>query len=117
MFNLKNEECQKAFRDATTGTNNNNYLSKVFDEEGDVNSLTEKFMKRLNKIINKCFRKIRVTERMDKNKEELFEKWRKMKNNLNDKNKSEFEELESKITEKYAEEFMKKIKEKTGGMY
>ena len=42
MFNLKNEECQKAFRDATTGTYNNNYLSKVFDKERDVNCLTEK---------------------------------------------------------------------------
>ena len=103
MFNLKNEECQKAFRDATTGTYNNNYLSKVFDKEGDVNCLTEKFMNQLKRMIIKCFRKIRVTERKDKNKEELFEKWRKMKSNLKDKNKAEFEELESKLTVMYAE--------------
>ena len=110
LFNLKNEECQKVFRDATT--NNNNYLSSVFDEDGDVNSKTEKFMRRLNKVINKCFRKIRVTEKKDEVKEKLFEKWRRMKNNLNDKNKLEFENLENE----YAEQYMKKISERTGGI-
>ena len=51
MFNLKNKTCQEAFKEATTAENNNSYLSSVFDEEGDVNTLTEKFMKRLNKMI------------------------------------------------------------------
>ena len=32
MFNLKNQECQPKFREATTGKNNNNYLSKVFEQ-------------------------------------------------------------------------------------
>ena len=114
LFNLKNEECQKVFRDATT--NNNNYLSSVFDEDGDVNSKTEKFMRRLNKVINKYFRKIRVTEKKDEVKEKLFEKWRRMKNNLNDKNKLGFENLENELTEKYAEQYMKKISERTGGI-
>ena len=58
-----------------------NYLSEVFDDNTDVNSSTEKFIKRLNKVIHKCFRKVRVTQKVDKEKQELFEKWKKMKNN------------------------------------
>ena len=55
MFNLKNQDCQKMFKEAATAENNNNYLSKVFDEDDEVDKLTEKFMKRLDKVINKCF--------------------------------------------------------------
>ena len=43
LFNLKNTACQEAFKDATTATNNNKYLSAVFEEEGDINELTEKY--------------------------------------------------------------------------
>ena len=70
----------------------------------------------MNKTIHKCFRKIRVTGKIDTEKEELFEKWRKLRNNINDKNKVEFEELENKLAEKYAKELMDKIEERTGGI-
>ena len=55
IFNLKNKDCQKVFREATTALNNNNYLSEVFDDNTDINLSTEKFIKRLNKTIHKCF--------------------------------------------------------------
>ena len=58
MFNLKNKDCQELFKEATTAAVNNKYLSSVFDDEGDVNEVTERFLKRLNKTINKCFRKV-----------------------------------------------------------
>ena len=60
LFNLKNENCQKAFKDATS--NNNGFLSSVFDENNDIDIATETFMKRLQKIISKCFRKVRIKE-------------------------------------------------------
>ena len=50
LFNLKNENCQKAFKDATS--NNNGFLSSVFDENNDIDVATETFMKRLQKIIS-----------------------------------------------------------------
>ena len=53
---------------------NNGYLSSVFDEEGEINKTTEKFMKRLQKVIFKCFRKIRIKEKVDLEEEELFRK-------------------------------------------
>ena len=87
----------------------------MFDDNTDINLSTEKFIKRLNKTIHKCFRKIRVTEKIDKEKQKLFEKWKKMKNDINCKNKTEFEKLESLLAEKYAEEYVKKIYERIGG--
>ena len=116
MFNLKNKACQEVFKDATTAANNNKYLSSVFDEEGDVNKLTEKFLRRLNKTINKCFRKIRIKdqEKVDNVKEDLFNKWRELKKKSDAKSKAELEEVENELAEKYAKENYDKIKEKTG---
>ena len=115
MFNLKNKACQELFKDGTTGANNNNFLSSVFDEEGDVNELTEKFLKRLFKIINKCFRKIRIkdnNEKVDNVKEELFTKWRELKKKKDINRKAELEEIENELADKYAKENYDKIKEK-----
>ena len=116
LFNLKNVECQKRFKEATSTENNNGYLSSVFEENGDINELTEKFMKRLDKTIFKCFKKVRVKERIDEEKEELFKKWREMKKNVNNVNRIEFEKIENELATKYAQEYFDKIKEKTNGM-
>ena len=35
LFNLKNIECQKLFKDATTIANNKSFLSSVFEENVD----------------------------------------------------------------------------------
>ena len=116
VFNLKNAECQKAFKEATTIENNNYYLSSVFDEKCDINIVTEKFMKRLQKIISKCFRKVRIKEKIDHEKEELYKKWKNLKKNLDDSNKIEFEEIERELAVKYAHEFFEKIKKETDGI-
>ena len=55
-------------------SSNNNYLSSVFDEKEDLNILTKKFLKRLQKTISKCFKKVRITEKANKEKEEVFAK-------------------------------------------
>ena len=112
MFNLKNKACQEVFKDATTAANNNKYLSSVFYEEGDVNKLTEKFLRRLNKTINKCFRKIRIKdqEKVDNVKEDLFNKWRELKKKGDAKSIAELEEVENELAEKYAKENYDKIK-------
>ena len=116
MFNLKNQDCQKMFKEATTAENNSNYLSKVFDENDDLNKLTEKFMKRLNKTIGNCFKKVRITNKLDKDKEELFAKWKVLKNETSEKGKYECEKIEKELAEKYAEEYFNKINEKTASI-
>ena len=55
MFNLKNIACQKKLKEETSMTTK---LSKVFEEEADLDKATEKFLKKLDKILHKCFKKI-----------------------------------------------------------
>ena len=43
MFNLKNKDCQKQFKQYTSNTN---FLSRVFEEGDDIESMTEKFLKK-----------------------------------------------------------------------
>ena len=116
LFNLKNKECQETFRDATTEANNNKYLSSAFDDEKDLNESTNIFLKRLQKTIHKCFRKIRIKERIDTEKEELFKKWKSLKKKTDDASKLELNKVETELADKYAEEYFDKIAEKTGGI-
>ena len=55
MFNLKDLSCQKKFFELTSSSD---YLSSVFDTEDDVDKSVERFLKRLNDVLHKCFRKI-----------------------------------------------------------
>ena len=115
LYNLKNVLCQKMFREETQGSNNNQYLSSVFDEEGDINAQTEEFLNRLKKTIQKCFRKVRITEKNDEEKKELYSKWKKLKKNICKENKIELENIEKELAEKYVEDNFNIIKEKTDG--
>ena len=60
FFNLKDKECQKVFKEYTSS---NNMLSNIFENEGDLNMLTERFIKKLNCCIAQSFKKIRVSGR------------------------------------------------------
>ena len=76
MFNLKNGDGQKKFKYLTLTPG---LLSSVFDT-GDVDSSTEKFLKRLNKCLHICFRKIRnAKQKTNTLGEKLFEKCRTLK--------------------------------------
>ena len=116
LFNLKNKDCQEIFREATKVENNNHFLSSVFDEEEDLDKATNKFMKRLDKTIHKCFKKIRITEKVDQEKEELFKKWRKLKNERKPENMKQLNEIEEELAGKYAEEYLEKINAKIDGI-
>ena len=74
LFNLKNKDCQEEFKRETSTCVNGGFLSSVFDQEEDVHSLTKIFIKRLDKTIQKCFKKIRVKEKKDEVKEALYKK-------------------------------------------
>ena len=113
LFNLKNKACQEAFKEATTGAINNNFLSSVFDEEGNIDLLAEKFLKRLNKVIYQCFKKVRIKEKVDKTKEDLFKRWKDLKNKNDAKSKTELEAIERELADKYAADNFRNISEKT----
>ena len=56
MFNLKNKDCQKALKEETS---KENILSKVLKEDKDLDKATEKFMRKINKILHKYSRKLK----------------------------------------------------------
>ena len=113
VFNLKNEKCQEKFKKLTTG---NTYLSSIFDNEDDLNQLTGKFLRKLNKVIRKSgFKKIRITEKDDPEAEELFKKWRNLRSKTDQTSKDELKETEIKLANK-AEENYKILKEQIGEM-
>ena len=114
IFNLKNRECQIRFKNETSSDVNNKELSSIFDEHGDINVQTKKFIKMIEKLIHKCFKKIRVKERKDEEKDNLFRKWRNMKNKYDENSQKELKDIEKVIADKYAEEYFQKIKERAG---
>ena len=59
IYNLKNKDCQAKFKSKTSTTSE---LSSIFLQDKDLNSCTKKFIKRLNGVISKCFRKCRITD-------------------------------------------------------
>ena len=111
IYNLKNKKGQAKFKEMTS---NSNYLSSVFDDESeDFNTAAHRFIKRLNRIINKCFNKIRITERTDKYTEDLYDKWRKLQGKEDKSSKDELEKIEKELGEKIAQN-AKKIEEEVG---
>ena len=114
IYNLKNKQCQQIFHKETSSYMNNNNLSSIFDTTGDLNNQTKKFLKKLEKVIHKCFKKIRIKERVDKEKEALHKKWKTLKNKNDEKSKEELKTLEKELCDKYAENYFEKIKEHVG---
>ena len=55
VFNLKDEECQRKFNQETSNTNK---LSEIFDNDGDLEKQTKKFLKMLKRCMHKFFKKI-----------------------------------------------------------
>ena len=66
-------------------TDNTTELSKIFDKHDDIDKLTKKSLKRLDSFLHKNFKKIRVTEKVDKKLVSLST----MKSEL--RNKTDFE--------------------------
>ena len=108
MFNLKNKECQAKFKEMTSSNEN---LSSAFSSSDNINIYTRMFLKSLNQCVQKCFRKIRVTDKPNMEIEELFSKRRTLRNKNDPKSICELEEIERKLADMCAETNYEKIKE------
>ena len=107
IFNLKNKECIKNFKEITT---NNNNLSKILDEEKNLHKATSKLMKKFDKVLYKCFTKVGVKDKKTETKqEELYNKWKKLQNKTDNESLEQSKKIEDEISEQYFE----KIKEAT----
>ena len=113
IFNLKNKECQEAFKEVTSNTD---ILSSIFDNDKDLNVCTKKFLKRLNGCIMECFKKVRITEKGNKEIESLFHKRRMLKNKTDVKSKDELKNVEEELANKCAKDNIAKITEEISGI-
>ena len=86
LYNLRNKECQKKFKEYTTNTK---MLSTVFDAEEDIDVLTKRFLKKLDGCIAINFKKIRVNKRKTDKGVVLFSRLQELNNK---------EDIESKST-------------------
>jgi hypothetical protein len=107
IFNLKNKLCQQKFKHATS---TNTYLSEVFDNIKDLDKATETFMKRLNKVIHKCFRKVGQKKKNENIKHEhMYNRWKLLRTKDDTQSKYEVKEIEAELAETY----FKKISDAT----
>ena len=119
FFNLKDKECQKAFKKYTSKTD---MLSKIFDKEGDLNELTEKFIKKLNGCIAQTFKKIRVSGRKRSNIETLHKKLTDLKEKDDEASMKEVIQIKTEIAKHAAENYynlktqLKEMETKDGGL-
>ena len=98
-FNLKNVEGLKRFKEITS----KNILS-VVNKDSDINNLTKEFIKRLNGIIQNCFKKIRIKE--DSGVSDvtmLLDKRRILRCKSEIESNRELEAVETELADKYAE--------------
>ena len=77
VYNLKNKRCQADFKKYTL---NINMLSSTIKEEGDINQVIQRFMKKVDGCIAVNFSKMRVKKKKGHNEDELYAKMRSLKN-------------------------------------
>ena len=66
IFDLKNPESQQLFLEETNCVQQ---FRDVFSKDVDIEQNSQQFLKKLNKIIHKCFKKIRITGNVNKKDE------------------------------------------------
>ena len=111
IFNFKDEEAPKKFKMITSSSN---YLSSVFDKNISVNDKAKLFLKRLNKVIRKCFKKIQIgVPKENEFIQRLFQKRRSLQNNDSPQNRIKLEKIEKMLGNILAEKNVKIIKENT----
>ena len=113
VFNFKNKTNQEKFRQETGSTKK---LSEVFDTNQDINEQTNVFLKRLDRIVHKCFKKIRIGRIKESEYEQLYGKWVGVRHKDDKDSKDLSNELEEELASKYADNIFEKIKEEIDGI-
>ena len=117
QFNLKDKEGQETFRNILNTENN---LARCFENADDLETQCESWLRELNNIFRRCFKKIRVTnkvrvtetsELLDKRSELI----QKLKLNPDDTElEEELEVVVRQVTEAVSKENLEKIKRNFG---
>ena len=87
-------------------------LTSIVNKDQDVNTLTNKFIKRLNGMIHECFGKIRIKDSTNNTDiMELFNERNKLRSKDDKVSRIKLTEIEELLAEKCAESNYQKIKE------
>ena len=114
MYNLKNKEGLKKFKELTS---KDTFLSEVFSEGGKIETQTKIFLKRLNYCLSKCFDKIRITKsKQNKELEELFTQRRILRNKKDEQSFNKLKLVEDKLASICANENAEVITEAYEGL-
>ena len=101
IFNLKNKQCQKKFKEQTSQST---ALSQIFDNESNIDVATEKFLKRLNKYLYKCFQKVGIKKshgRSQPKQDKMYDMWKSLQNKTDHNSRAQMEKIELELTEEY----------------
>ena len=127
LFNFKNKECQEAFKKETEG---NEELIKCFENELSFEVQSKNWLKTLNSIFYKCFRKVRICENKKKSesaksnlirerinlKKEVKSKIidEDMKNKIEERIKEIEKDIGNEIVDNYHKEILEAVKDLGG---
>ena len=92
ILNFKNKSCQEKFYEETS---KNDYLSSSFEGNTDWETKTKTFLKRLDRVCRKVFRVIKVTNKKEKNIENLYIKWNNLRKKEDETSKDECKKIEN----------------------
>ena len=81
---------QKIFRELT---NTGDALSSIFDNKSDLNEATNAFFIKLEEYIKRCFKKIRISDKPNKELDDLFSKRKELRNKSDDYSKIELAQV------------------------
>ena len=93
------------------------FLSSVFLEEGNIETQTKYFLKRLGYCMSKCFKKIRVNKnKKNKDLEGLFRLRRILRTRKDDESYEKLREVETKLANICADDNAKIIQDACEGL-
>ena len=96
IYNLKNREGQNKFKELT---NKNEELTKILENEENLDDATDMFITKLDKYIKQCFNKIRITDKPNKVVEELFIERKNLRNKTDNSSLIKLKNVEDKLAE------------------
>ena len=108
VYNLKNHECQKRFKEYTSNTN---MLSSVFDSSEDINVITNRFIKKLDGCVKVIFIKVRINRNKPTQYEKLYNELRDLKGKKDPESVNRLKEVIKEIAEEAEQKYKKVVKE------
>ena len=116
VYDFKNPDAQKEFLEQTSGVT----LTSCFDTSRSITENTEVFQKTFKKIVNRCFKKVRIKKKQPSEIEEKLKELSDLKKEYSFRKDltlcKRIEDLEVAIQNSCAEENSRKIREQVGNL-